>query len=137
KFERVHTAIKISYRFSILWEIAIWILLVSFRNTIAGIFNDDAQVIYTIALYLMIVPISYSMQGIFLLSTTALNVMHKPLHAAGLTIIQMLVLCIPLALLGSYLFGLTGIFAAITLSYIVSGFFSRKVLLRFCKSEIK
>jgi len=137
KFERVHTAIKISYRFSILWEIAIWILLVSFRNTIAGIFNDDAQVISTIALYLLIVPISYSMQGIFLLSTTALNVMHKPLHAAGLTIIQMLVLCIPLALLGSYLFGLTGIFAAITLSYIVSGFFSRKVLLRFCKSEIK
>ncbi len=137
KFDRVHTAIKISYRFSILWEIAIWILLVSFRNTIAGIFNDDAQVISTIALYLMIVPISYSMQGIFILSTTALNVMHKPLQAAGLTIIQMLILCIPLALLGSYLFGLTGIFAAITLSYIVSGFFSRKVLLRFCKSEIK
>ena len=137
KFDRVHTAIKISHRFSILWGIAIWILLVSFRNIIAGIFNDDAQVISTIALYLLVVPISYSMQGIFVLSTTALNVMHKPLHAAGLTIIQMLILCIPLALLGSYLFGLTGIFAAIALSYIVSGIFSRIVLLRLCKSEIK
>ena len=137
KFDRVHTAIKISHRFSILWEIVIWILLISFRNTIAGVFNDDAQVISTIALYLMIVPISYSMQGIFVLSTTALNVMHKPIHAAGLTIIQMLILCIPLALLGSYLFELTGIFVAIALSYIVSGFFSRIVLLRFCKSEIK
>ena len=137
KFDRVHTAIKISHRFSIVWEIAIWILLISFRNTIAGIFNDDAQVISTIALYLMIVPISYSMQGIFVLSTTALNVMHKPLQAASLTIFQMLILCLPLALLGSYLFGLTGIFVAITLSYIVSGIFSRIVLLRFCRSENK
>ncbi|MDA3813082.1 MAG: MATE family efflux transporter [Candidatus Cloacimonetes bacterium] len=137
KFDRVHTAIRISYRFSILWEIAILILLVSFRNTLAGFFNDDPQVISTIALYLLIVPISYSMQGIFLLSTTALNVMHKPLHAAGLTIIQMLILCIPLALLGSYLFGLTGIFAAIALSYIVSGFISRIVLFRFFNIEIK
>jgi len=137
KFDRVHTAIKISHRFSIVWEIAIWILLISFRNTIAGIFNDDAQVISTIALYLMIVPISYSMQGIFVLSTTALNVMHKPLQAASLTIFQMLILCLPLALLGSYLFGLTGIFVAITLSYIVSGIFSRIVLLKFCRSENK
>ena len=98
KYDRVHTSIKISLRFSIIWEIAIWIILFSFRNPIAGIFNNDPQVISTIALYLTIVPISYALQGIFILSATALNVMHKPLHATGLTILQMFVLCIPLAL---------------------------------------
>ena len=136
KYDRVHTSIKISLRFSIIWEIAIWIILFSFRNPIAGIFNNDPQVISTIALYLTIVPISYALQGIFILSATALNVMHKPLHATGLTILQMFVLCIPLALLGSHLFGLTGIFAAITLSYVVSGFISRIVLLKYFNKEI-
>ncbi len=137
KYDRVHTAINISHRFSILWEIAVWIILFSFRNTIAGIFNDDTQVISTIVLYLTIVPLSYTMKGIFLLSTTALNVMHKPLQSVSLTIIQMFILCIPLALLGSHLFGLTGIFASVALSYIISGIISRIVLLSYFKIEIR
>ncbi len=136
KYNRVHTAIKISIRFTILWEIALFIFLVTFRNIIARLFNDDNQVVSTIALYLMIVPLSYTLQGIFILSTTALNVMHKPFQAAGLTIIQMFILCIPLAILGSQLFGLTGIFAAIALSYIISGIISRVVLLKYLNKEI-
>lgn len=136
KYNRVHTAINISHRFTIFWELVIWIILISLRNQIAGIFNKDPQVISTIALYLAIVPLSYALQGIFVLSTTALNVMHKPLQAASLTIIQMFLLCIPLALLGSHLFGLTGIFVAIALSYIVSGIISRLVLMNYFKREL-
>lgn len=136
KYSRVHTAINISHRFTIFWELVIWIILISLRNQIAGIFNKDPQVISTIALYLAIVPLSYALQGIFVLSTTALNVMHKPLQAASLTIIQMFLLCIPLALLGSHLFGLTGIFVAIALSYIVSGIISRLVLMNYFKREL-
>ncbi len=136
KYDRVRTAINISNKFTIIWEIAIFIILFSLRNQIAVIFNKDPQVISTIALYLTVVPLSYTMQGIFVLNTTALNVMHKPLQAAGLTIVQMFIFCIPLALLGSYLFGLTGIFAAIALSYIVSGIISRVVLLKYFKREM-
>ena len=137
KYDRVHTAINISHRFTILWEIAISILLISLRYQIAGIFNKDPIVISTIALYLMVVPLSYALQGTFILSTTALNVMHKPLQAAGLTIFQMFILCIPLALLGSHLFGLTGIFAALAISYIISGIISRFVLMSYYKREIE
>ncbi len=137
KYDRVKTAINMSHRFTIFWEIGIWILLILFRNSIAGLFNKDPMVISTIALYLTIVPLSYALQGVFILSTTALNVMHKPLHAASLTIFQMFILYIPLAILGSHLFGLTGIFAAVALSYVVSGIISRFVLLKYFKSEIK
>jgi len=62
--------------------------------------------------------------------------MHKPLQAVGLTIFQMFILCIPLALLGSHLFGLTGIFAAIALSYMISGILSRIVLMNYFKREV-
>ena len=137
KYVRVHTAINISHKFTVLWEIAIFILLFSLRYQIAGIFNEDPQVISAIALYLTIVPLSYALQGVFLLSTTALNVMHKPLQAAGLTIFQMFILCIPLALLGSHLFELTGIFAAVALSYIISGIISRFVLMNYFNRVIE
>ena len=136
KYDRVHDAINISHRFVIFWEIAVFILLILLRNQIAGIFNKDPHVISTISLYLTIVPVSYTLQGIFILSTTALNVMHKPLHATSLTIFQMFVLCIPFALLGSHLFGLTGIFIAIALAYVISGIISRVVLLNNFKREV-
>ncbi|MDP8267647.1 MAG: MATE family efflux transporter [Candidatus Tenebribacter davisii] len=137
KFDRVQSSINISHRFSLIWGLAIFTLLFIFRNSIAGIFNNDADVIATISLYLIIVPLSYSLEGVYVLSTTALNVMHKPFHAAGLTIMQMFVLCIPLALLGSKLFGLTGIFIAIALSYIISGATSRIYLFKIFNREIK
>lgn len=136
KFDRVTASINMSYKFSIIWEIAIWILLYILRYPIAGLFNQDPEVISTIALYLMIVPAGYALQGIFLLSTTSLNVMHKPLQAAGLSIFQMFILYIPLAILGSHLFGLTGIFAAVTISYIVSGIVSRIVLFKFYNKSL-
>jgi len=136
KNDRVLTAVKISFKFTILWEITIFIFLIIFRNIIARLFINDEQVASTIALYLMVVPLSYTLQGIFILSTTALNVMHKPLQAAGLTIIQMFILCIPLAIIGSRLFGLTGIFTAIALSYIISGLISRMILNKYLNKEI-
>ena len=43
------------------------------------------------------------------------------IHAAGLVIIQMFVLYIPMAFLGSKLFGLTGIFAAAAIATITAG----------------
>ena len=57
KYDRVHAAINISHRFTILWEIAIFILLILLRTQIAGIFNKDPQVISTIALYLSLIHI--------------------------------------------------------------------------------
>jgi len=48
-------------------------------------------------------------------------VMKRPLQAAGLSVLEMFGLSVPLALLGSYLFGTVGVFAAIAFSYTVTG----------------
>jgi Na+-driven multidrug efflux pump len=65
------------------------------------------------------------MQGIVLLSTTTLNVLHKPWHADALVIVQMFVLYIPLAYLGSHLLGLSGIFGAAAVATVAAGLLSR------------
>ena len=76
------------------------------------------------------VPIGYSLRGILFLSTAALNGLRKPLHASALTLIQIFLLYIPMAFAGSRLFGLKGIFAALALSYLISGILAHQVLWR-------
>ncbi|MCK4653412.1 MAG: MATE family efflux transporter [Candidatus Cloacimonetes bacterium] len=128
KYNRVEKGIIFSKRFAILWGAIMFIILVLSSRPIASIFNKDPDVISTIILYLSIVPIGYGLQGILLICNTSLNVLRKPLQAAGLIITQMFILYIPLAYLGSYLFGIKGIFSGIALAYLIAGIIAHFVL---------
>jgi len=130
RFDRVNQGVKYSNVFSLAWGVAMFTMLALAARPIASLFNDDPQVISIIMLYLWIVPIGYALFGVFLISTMILNVLNKPIPAAVLMVIQMFGLYIPLAYAGSYLFGLTGIFAAIVLAYSLSGIASYFVLKR-------
>jgi len=128
KYNRVEKGIILSKRFAILWGVIMFIILVLSSRPIASIFNKDPDVISTIMLYLSIVPIGYGLQGILLICNTSLNVLRKPFQAAGLIITQMFILYIPLAYLGSYFFGIKGIFSGIALAYLISGIIAHFVL---------
>ncbi len=128
KYDRVNHSVKISQRFAIFWGIGLMLLLALIARPISILFNKDPNVIHTIVLYLSIVPISYGLQSIFVLSNTALNVLKKPFHAAGLTILQMFILYIPLSYIGANLFQLKGVFGGISLAYILTGIISYFVL---------
>lgn len=121
KTQRVGAGIRFSQQFSMGWGIVVFLALWLMGRPIAAIFNDDPAVIAAIVLYLSIVPISYGAQGVLQLSTVALNILNKPLHAATLMILRMFVLYVPLAYLGSTLFGLPGIFGAATVANFLAG----------------
>jgi Na+-driven multidrug efflux pump len=95
---------------------------------LAGLFNENPLVQETIVMYLRIVSIGYGFHGMLLLSVSALNVLHKPIHAASLSLLQMFILFLPLAIAGSHYFGVRGIFAALALAYVLSGLSGRAVL---------
>ncbi|MFC1810592.1 MATE family efflux transporter [Patescibacteria group bacterium] len=133
KLNRVKTGIKHSEQFSIYWGLIMIIIFAASANLVAPLFNDNPLVISSIIQYMWIVPVGYGLYGVMQISTASLNVLHKPFHAAALTLFQMFVLIIPLAYLGSYFFGLIGIFAAVSVSFIVSGIVSHFVLMRILK----
>ena len=137
KHHRVVLGAKYSNRFSMAWGLGMLVLLAALARPIASIFNDNPVVISTIVLYLRIAPVGYGLRGVLLLSTAALNALSKPLHASALAIIQMFLLYIPMAFLGAYLFGLAGIFAALALSYLVSGIAAHLVLGRILAIKAK
>lgn len=90
-------------------------------DKIAGHFNVDPEVVATAALYIRLVSLAFAAQGFYFVVNAGLNVLKRPLLAAGLSLLELFILAIPLALIGSHLFALTGIFTAIGVSYLLTG----------------
>ncbi len=134
KIDRVKKGVRISYTYSWIWGVIMFVGLGLGAKPIASIFSDNPAVISVIVLYLWIVPISYAIQGMLLISVSALNVLNKPLQATGIIIFQMLILYIPLALLGSHLFQVKGIFGALSIVYIIGGIIASLYLKQQCKN---
>ena len=139
KIDRVWTALRHSHRFAFVWGLGMLTLIALAAQPIASVFSKDPEVVGTTVRYLRLVPIGYGMQGVLMLSNVTLNMLNKPLHAASIVLIQMFVLYIPLALLGSALFGLVGIFTAAATASLTAGVLAyvwvRRVLRLLCDPD--
>ncbi len=128
KFDRIKSGMKFSYKFSLVWGFLIFLILAILGGRIGSFFSDDPNVISVTSLYLLIIPIGYGLYGVLIMATSAMSVLKKPIHAAILTLSQTFLLYIPMAYIGSYFFGLWGVFAALPISYLIAGFISNFVL---------
>jgi putative MATE family efflux protein len=135
RLDRVSLGVKQSERFSLLWGFGAFLILAAAARPVASVFNDNPQVIEGIVLYLKIVPLALGLQGIVTISNSALNVLNKPLHAAGLILVQMVLVYIPLAYLGSTLFGLAGVFGALAFVYAAGGICAHLLVKRFVTAQ--
>jgi putative MATE family efflux protein len=133
---RARTGVRYSSLFSMLWGALLWAVLALIARPVASQFNENPEVIDGIVLFLRIVPVGYGLQGILLLAVSTLNVLNKPLHSAALRVLQMFVLFVPFAILGSQLLGMSGIFAALSFSYLVSGLLSHLLLKKTMKEKV-
>jgi len=137
KFSRIKSGIKFSYKFSLIWGLFIFIILAIFGGSIGSLFSNNPNVISATRLYLLIIPIGYGLYGILVMSTSTMSVLKKPIHAAILTLTQTFLLYVPMAYIGSYFFGLWGVFTALPISYFIAGIISNFVLNRIIDSKEK
>ncbi|MBI9072507.1 MAG: MATE family efflux transporter [Melioribacteraceae bacterium] len=121
KIDRVRLVIKRAYQFGISWGICTAVILMIIGKYFASLFNDDLRVIEIASLYFAIVSWGYGFQSILRISQTAFNVLNKPFNSTVLMILQMFILYVPLAYLGSYLLGVKGIFASALISNLLAG----------------
>lgn len=110
--ERVHELVRLMIKFSILYGLAIAIVLAVAAPFITPWFDKNPAVYEVATLYLWIVPISLLGHGILMNVCALFNGIGKPMAATVLTVIRMGVLYLPLAAFLSPHFGPTGIFAA-------------------------
>jgi putative MATE family efflux protein len=110
KFERVKRAYSITLKFVLFWQFAVFVFMWLCGGWIAAAFAKEPQVSSLIQLFLMIVPLGYGMQGVVILTNSSLNAMHRPMGALGLSVLRLFVFFVPISVLGSYLFGLKGLY---------------------------
>ncbi|MCK5491964.1 MAG: MATE family efflux transporter, partial [Candidatus Omnitrophica bacterium] len=115
KFDRVKEAIKKANVFSLWWGLGSFVVFLAFAAFLGNLFGKDIEVAKYITLYLWIIPISYGLCGCTFLITSVFNAMNKPMLAIALNLVWMFVLSIPLALIGSQLAGLVGLFVGLCL----------------------
>jgi putative MATE family efflux protein len=135
KLGRVANGVGYSERISLVWGGLVFVALAVAARPLASIFNDTPEVVEVAVLYMRIVPIGYGIYGVALLVIAALNALNRPLHAAALSVLHMFVLYVPLALAGSYLLGIRGMFAGLALSFFAAGVAGHFVLKRVIRKE--
>ncbi len=121
KYDRVHEALRIAYAFSIGWGIFSFILMALLGGPIVALINQDPEVVETAARYLLIVPFSIGFMGLMQVSSSTFNALGKPFPPLVISLLRSVVLYVPLAIAGSWLFGYVGIFWALTLTSVVLG----------------
>ncbi len=129
--DRIRAALRFGAKFSLVWGGVAFIVLYLLSSIIAPIFNDDKAVIAAVVLFLHIVPISYGMYGISTLANSMFNALGKPLQASLVIILNLFVFVLPLAYLGSKVYGLKGTFIGIAVGNAVVGIIAYLMIQKF------
>ncbi|MGK7933277.1 MAG: MATE family efflux transporter [Microcystaceae cyanobacterium] len=111
-YDRVHQSLLLSFRWCTIWGVSVAVILAIFAPNLARLFDNDPTVSVVAVNYLRIVPISYGFSGIIFVVVSALNALGKPLPSMMINFSRMILVYVPLAYLGSYLWGIIGVFSA-------------------------
>ncbi len=121
KYERVTQGIRFTYLFSFIWIAIVTIFFLGFGESIGYLFNKNAQVVLVTADYLNIVTWSLCFYGVLINGSASFNALGKPLPATTLTILRMIVVYIPLALLLQMYNDYPGVFWAASIANVIGG----------------
>ncbi len=124
KMDRVKESYITSIKFVMLWQIFIYLVLVLLAPVISSMFAKEQAVAEIIELFIWILPLGYGLQGIIILTNSSFNALHKPLTTLMLSIVRLFVCYVPIAYLGSILFGLTGFFIGCVIGNLLMAFIS-------------
>ena len=118
--------VNVSYLFSLGWGFLVAIPLFFFGEEIARLIDAKPEVVEVAGIYLALVPWSYGLWGVLMMSSASFNALGKPLPSTALSFARMIVVYVPLATLLNNMLGYVGIFIATLISNALFGVVSWK-----------
>ena len=119
RFDRILEARRVITRFCLLFGVIEGLVLILLARPVSGLFSDSEAIRSVAVDYLWIVALSYGGYGLVMAVNANFNGTGRPMPAVMLSAARVVLLFIPLALLGRWLFGLSGLFAASTASNLI------------------
>ncbi|RUO78824.1 MATE family efflux transporter [Idiomarina tyrosinivorans] len=108
--QRVEQAYKTAIKAVLVIQAVIYIVLVALASFIADAFAQEQAVKNIVELFIYILPLSYGLQGVIILTNSSFNALHLPIKALLLSVFRLFVMFVPLSYLGSVLADLMGLF---------------------------
>lgn len=121
RYDRVRMALGLANGFSLAWGASAFLVLLFAAKLLVSLISSDPRVVEAAARYLTIVPISMGFVGVMMSATQSFNALGKPVPPLVMSILQMLVVLIPLALIADRMWGYVGIFVAFAVTNMVIG----------------
>jgi putative MATE family efflux protein len=124
KEDRILRSLWLCTVFCIASGLVIAAFLAALSGVLPGFFSEDPEAIRVTQVFLWVVPISYGAYGMVMVMNAAFNGLGKPMPGVWVSLMRILVLYVPLAMLAMQFFGVVGIFAAYALANILTGLFA-------------
>lgn len=121
QFPRVHKTINLAILINFVWSALVAVALAIFAAPVAGIFSQDPEVINIAVLFFYVVPFSYAFANLVFGWGSAFNAMGKPQRAFMMIFTKAFIITLPAVFIGSWLYGLPGVFGALAISNVASG----------------
>ena len=119
--ERISQAYRLVFRFAIAWQFLVFFALVLMAKGIAQQFSHNIEVQEGIILWIYIVPAGFAFQALIFLTASSFNALHQPYRAMRISIVRLFFFALPLAWIGSQLYGLHGMFMGLVAANFLVG----------------
>ena len=124
RMDRIMESYRLTMKFILVWQLLVFVVMGLLAWFIAGVFTEDEAVARAIRLFIWILPLGYGLQGVVIITNSAFNALHKPMMALYLSIARFFIFYVPLAWLGSELFGLAGFYGGALLGNMIMAVWS-------------
>lgn len=133
--DRIADSYRLALKFILVWQLVLYGVMAIAAPLIAAVFTQDAEVSRAIELFIWILPLGYGLQGVIILTNSAFNALHKPMMALYLSIARFFIFYVPMAWVGSQLFGLAGFYAGALLGNMLMALLSWRSFERALKQD--
>ncbi|MEZ0149389.1 MAG: MATE family efflux transporter [Candidatus Reddybacter sp.] len=130
KPERARVALYGAIRFTIIFQLVVWLIIAFFSRSIGSAFSGNPEVVDIISNYLWIVPASYGAHAVTILVMVSLNALKQPKVALLTALIRLLLLNIPIAYIGGQLYGVSGLFYGFAIGNVLSAIVAWRIINR-------
>ena len=103
-----------------MWGVGLAVAHFLLSAQMAALFSKDPEAVRVLTQYLSIVPIGYGMMEIHRYVGFSFNAVARPISSVWINVVRIVVLLVPLSCLGSWYFGLIGVFWGRVVADIVS-----------------
>ena len=118
---RVREALRLSRYFAILSGLLGYGLISFFAPSLAALFTDRPETAASMLAYLRLGIVGFPFTVMLIVAVSAFNALRRPLRSAALNLMRLFLFLLPLAWLGSRLYGAPGIFVSVSISNALAG----------------